>query len=60
MLEFLKEKGDALKNFLDKDDNEKEETKNVIEELTEFQKAKKESLEEMTDEQKKLATTEDI
>ena len=60
MLEFLKEKGNALKNFLDKDDDEKEETKSAVEELIEFQKAKKESVEEMTDEQKKLATTEDI
>ena len=40
MLEFLKEKGNALKNFLDKDDDEKEETKSAVEELIEFQKAK--------------------
>tara|TARA_R100001509_G_C4797651_1_gene191953 strand:- start:230 stop:715 length:486 start_codon:yes stop_codon:yes gene_type:complete len=58
MLEFLKEKGEALKNFLDKDEEEKEETSSV-EKLLDFQKAKEDSDISMTSEQKQVANTDD-
>ena len=57
MLEFLKEKGEALKNFLDKDD-EKEE-KSSVEKLLDFQEAKKEADSALTKEQKQIQSTDD-
>jgi hypothetical protein len=57
MLEFLKEKGEALKNFLDKDD-EKEE-KSSVEKLIDFQEAKKAADEALSEEDKKIQSIED-
>jgi len=58
MLEFLKEKGEALKNFLDKDDEEKKE-KSSVEKLIDFQEAKKAADEALSDEDKKIQSMED-
>ena len=57
MFEFLREKGEALKNFLDKDD-EKEE-KSSVEKLLDFQEAKKEADSALTKEQKQIQSTDD-
>ena len=57
MLEFLREKGEALKNFLDKDD-EKEE-KSSVEKLIDFQEAKKAADEALSEEDKKIQSIED-
>jgi hypothetical protein len=53
-LDFLKEKGDALKDFADKEDKEE---KSSVEKLIDFQKAKDEF--KLDDEKEKLAETED-
>tara|TARA_Y100000004_G_scaffold72926_1_gene81902 strand:- start:147 stop:632 length:486 start_codon:yes stop_codon:yes gene_type:complete len=58
MLEFLKEKGEALKNFLDKDDKEKEE-KSSVEKLIDFQEAKKAADIALSEEDKKIQSIED-
>jgi len=58
MLEFLKEKGEALKNFLDDDEKEKEE-KSSVEKLLDFQEAKKEADKALTEEDKKIQTIDD-
>ena len=58
MLEFLKEKGEALKNFLDKDDKEKEE-KSSVEKLIDFQEAKEAADKALSEEDKKIQSTDD-
>ena len=58
MLEFLKEKGEALKNFLDKDDEEKKE-KSSVEKLIDFQEAKEEADMELSEEDKKIQSIDD-
>jgi hypothetical protein len=57
MLEFLREKGEALKNFSKKDD-EKEE-KSSVEKLLDFQKAKEEADMELSEEDKKIQSIDD-
>jgi len=57
MFEFLREKGEALKNFLDKDDEKKE--KSSVEKLIDFQEAKKEADEALSKEDKKIQSMED-
>lgn len=52
MLEFLREKGQALKNFLDKDDEREEK-------LKDFQEAKEAADIALSDEDKKIQSTED-
>ena len=58
MLEFLKEKGEALKNFLDKDDEEKKE-KSSVEKLIDFQEAKEAADKALSEEDKKIQSMED-
>ena len=58
MLEFLREKGEALKNFLDKDKEEKEE-KSSVEKLIDFQEAKKAADIALSEEDKKNQTIDD-
>ena len=58
MLEFLEEKGKALKNFLDKDKEEKEE-KSSVEKLIDFQEAKKAADIALSEEDKKNQTIDD-
>tara|TARA_R100000149_G_scaffold50973_1_gene21421 strand:- start:180 stop:665 length:486 start_codon:yes stop_codon:yes gene_type:complete len=58
MLEFLREKGEALKNFLDKDDEEKEE-KSSVDKLLDFQKAKKAADQILTEDDKKIQDVDD-
>ena len=57
MLEFLREKGEALKNFLDKDD-EKEE-KSSVEKLIDFQEAKEAADIALSEEDKKIQSMDD-
>jgi len=57
MLEFLREKGEALKNFLDKDEEKKE--KSSVEKLIDFQEAKKEADEAISKEDKKIQSMDD-
>ena len=58
MLEFLKEKGEALKNFLDKDDEENKE-KSSVEKLIDFQEAKEAADKALSEEDKKIQSMED-
>ena len=55
MLEFLREKGEALKNFLDKDKEEK----SSVEKLIDFQEAKKAADIALSEEDKKNQTIDD-
>ena len=57
MLEFLKEKGEALKNFLDKD--EEKEEKSSVDKLLDFQKAKDAADQILTEEDKKIQDVDD-
>ena len=58
MLEFLREKGEALKNFLDKDDK-KEEEKSSVEKLIDFQQAKETADKAISEEDKKIQEMDD-
>ena len=57
-LDFLKEKGEALKNFITKkDDDDEKEEKSSVEKLLDFQKAKEEAV--ITESQKDVINTDD-
>tara|TARA_R100001163_G_C4950962_1_gene118756 strand:- start:19 stop:507 length:489 start_codon:yes stop_codon:yes gene_type:complete len=58
MFEFLKEKGDALKNLFDKED-ENEDTRSSVEKLTDFQEAKEAADIALSEEDKKIQSIED-
>ena len=58
MFEFLKEKGDALKNLFNKDD-EKEDERSSVKKLTDFQEAKEAADIALTEEDKKIQSIED-
>ena len=59
MLEFLREKGEALKNFLDKDKKEEKEEKSSVEKLIDFQEAKEAADIVLSDEQKQIQEMDD-
>ena len=59
MLEFLREKGEALKNFLDKDKKEEKEEKSSVKKLTDFQEAKEAADIVLSDEQKQIQEMDD-
>ena len=59
MLEFLKEKGEALKNFLDKDDDEEKKEKSSVEKLIDFQEAKEAADKALSEEDKKIQSMDD-
>ena len=56
--EFLKEKSTALQNFLKKDDQEEEE-RSSVEQLTDFQEAKEAADKALSEEDKKIQSMED-
>ena len=56
--EFLKEKSTALQNFLKKDDQEEEE-RSSVKQLTDFQKAKEAADKALSEEDKKIQSMED-
>jgi len=58
MFEFLKEKGDALKNLFNKDD-EKEDERSSVEKLIDFQEAKEAADIALSEEDKKIQSIED-
>ena len=59
MLDFLREKGEALKNFLDKDEKEEKKEKSSVEKLIDFQEAKEAADIALSDEQKQIQEMDD-